>query len=106
MITVIPLSGEKRRGFHASGHSGSAPRGSDIICAAVSALTQTAYFSLKHYGISCRYNRDDEKGMFTLIADDCDTTRIILTNMYCGLNAIADRHPQSLRVAPFQEVEA
>jgi uncharacterized protein YsxB (DUF464 family) len=106
MITVIPLHGEKRRGFHASGHSGSAPRGSDIICAAVSALAQTAYFALRHYGISCRYNRDDEKGLFTLIASDCKITRIILTNMCCGLKAIADMHPQSLRVAPFQEVEA
>ncbi|MGI5899288.1 MAG: ribosomal-processing cysteine protease Prp [Christensenellales bacterium] len=106
MITVIPLMGKKRRGFHASGHSGSAPRGSDIICAAVSALTQTAYFSLRHYGIGCLYNRDDEKGMFALIADDCEITQIIFTNMYCGLKAIADTHPQHLRVAPFQEVEA
>ena len=106
MIKVIPLYGSKSIGFHAAGHSGSAPAGSDIICAAVSALTQTAYLALAHYGISCRYNRHDESGLFTLIACDCETARIILTNMYCGLSAIAEQHPQYLRVAPFQEVEA
>ena len=106
MIRVIPISGDRSIGFHAAGHSGSAPRGSDIICAAVSALTQTAYLALAHYGIRCRCNRHDESGVFTVIADDCEKTRIILTNMYCGLIAIADQHPQHLRVAPFQEVEA
>ena len=108
MIRVIPLHGRngKHIGFHASGHSGSAPRGGDIVCAAVSALTQSACMALKHYGIGYRYNRDDETGLLGLIAENSEITRIILTSMYCGLEAIAQQYPQYLRVTPFQEVEA
>lgn len=104
MIKVIPLKGNGSIGFHCGGHSGSAPRGSDIICAAVSALTQTACLAMSHYGISYRYNRDDEAGLLTVIAEDNEKTRIILTNMYCGLNGIAQQNPQNLRVIPYQEV--
>lgn len=34
-------------GLLVKGHSGSAPKGEDIVCAGVSALVQTLYFSLQ-----------------------------------------------------------
>lgn len=35
-------------GFEIEGHAGYAPKGSDIICAAVSALSQTCRISIKY----------------------------------------------------------
>ena len=44
-ITVF-YRGERIAGFRAKGHSGYAESGSDIVCAAVSAITQTACLGL------------------------------------------------------------
>ena len=49
MITIIYDEKEKDMILQASGHAGYAEKGSDIVCAAVSALMQTlAYLSLIH----------------------------------------------------------
>ena len=54
MITVKihRSSRDQITGFEISGHAGYAEKGSDIICAAVSAIAYTAvgYFSEKRYG--------------------------------------------------------
>ncbi|HOB09965.1 MAG: ribosomal-processing cysteine protease Prp [Limnochordia bacterium] len=42
----IIKAGEDIVGFAAAGHTGYAPHGEDIVCAAVSALTQTAVIGL------------------------------------------------------------
>ena len=44
-ITVF-VKDDRITGFRAKGHSGYAQRGEDIVCAAVSALTQTACMGL------------------------------------------------------------
>ena len=46
VITVL-YNGDNIVGFVAKGHSGYAKHGEDIVCAAVSALTQTAYLGLE-----------------------------------------------------------
>ncbi|MBR1748150.1 MAG: ribosomal-processing cysteine protease Prp [Clostridia bacterium] len=45
-----------------SGHAGYAGYGKDVVCAAVSAVAQTALMGLMHYESSVEYVRDDEKG--------------------------------------------
>jgi uncharacterized protein len=48
MITVEVLRRQGQvTGFHVTGHAGLAPRGQDILCAAVSAVTQTALLGLR-----------------------------------------------------------
>lgn len=48
MTNVVLLkSGKDIRGFEVHGHSGYAEAGSDIVCSAVSALTQTAAMGLE-----------------------------------------------------------
>ncbi|NLP36873.1 MAG: ribosomal-processing cysteine protease Prp [Firmicutes bacterium] len=48
MIHVrVKRTGGHITGLQVKGHSGSAPKGEDIVCAGVSALVQTLYFSLQ-----------------------------------------------------------
>lgn len=105
MIRIIPLQGDSSFGFYASGHSGSAPEGRDIVCSAVSALTQSAYLALKRYQIPCRFSRDEGKGILCVLAKRCREAQIIFESMYGGLNAISVQHPLHVRVLPFREVE-
>jgi len=51
MITVEVFLDEKEfiQGFRVEGHSDFAPHGEDIVCSAVSALTQTAVLGLTKY---------------------------------------------------------
>ena len=52
-------------GFAAQGHSGYAESGSDIVCAAVSALTQTCELGLEEVlHIVPEVTRDDESGLY------------------------------------------
>lgn len=48
----------------AVGHSGYSERGSDIVCAAVSALIQTAYLAIKELGCDTDFTRDGDSGLF------------------------------------------
>ena len=51
-------------GFRAEGHSGYAAYGEDILCAAISALTQTTLLGLLNViGIPVTYELDDEVGL-------------------------------------------
>ena len=45
----IYSNGDKITGFSILGHSGTAPRGHDIYCAGVSALSQSAYLALVNH---------------------------------------------------------
>ena len=47
-------------GFKAQDHAGYAREGSDIVCAAISALTQTTVVGLNEVvGVSCQWEVDD-----------------------------------------------
>ena len=90
-------------GFRASVHSGSGTAGRDIVCAAVSALTQTAVLGLQdHLGIAvevaagsglleCRLPAG-LSGASWLRAQD------ILETMCLGLEAVAAQRPRAVRL--------
>lgn len=86
----------------ATGHSGLAESGNDILCAAVSALVQTAYLALKDIGANPYYKRDDKNGMFEFTLDahcakrhDCD---VIIRALYVGLSDLADGYANNLKL--------
>ncbi len=90
-------------GFTVKGHSGSAPAGKDIICAAVSAIVQTALIGLDEvadvrdtYEISdglvrCRLPENMDKKSF-------DAVQIIINVMWLGLKSIAEEYPDFVRI--------
>lgn len=93
----------KLRGFSAVGHTGSAPQGEDLVCAGVSALTQTAANALEavagvvpitHVGegfLSVRLPRG-------LSAGQLYRAQIILRTVRRGLMDMEAAYPQHVRV--------
>nr|WP_221040378.1 ribosomal-processing cysteine protease Prp [Gelria sp. Kuro-4] len=88
-------------GFSVAGHAGTAPKGRDIVCAGVSALTQAAVLGLEeHLGLvpqvtvregflSCRLGEPGKKA---------DAAQAILEAMALGLEAMAEEYPDRIRV--------
>lgn len=97
------LSGGRISGFEAKGHAGSAEEGSDIVCAAVSALTQTAVMGVREYlGQDCAFEIDEEYAYCMLPGDigekDWREAEIILETMALGLRSIADSYGDYIKL--------
>jgi len=92
-------------GFRAQGHTGHARRGQDIVCSAVSALTQTAVNAMESVaGVPTEPVVDEETGLLEVVlpggltakqAADC---QIILRTVVHGLTDIEQSYPEQVRV--------
>jgi len=83
------------------GHAGRGKKGQDIVCAAVSALTQAALLGLeKQAGAHLDYEikKDPALLAFTLVSPPNDKTDAILETMLLGLVEIAGAYPGSLEL--------
>ena len=92
-------------GYYIAGHAGYAPSGSDIVCAAVSALAQSAYLALKHYGVASGCYQNDKAGIFAVVIIESEPAKRALaetavTQMRLGIEEIAKQFPQYLRFIP------
>ncbi len=84
----------------AKGHSGLSEHGSDILCAAVSALVQTAYLALLEKGFCKTYKKDVDTGTFEfdiIDADDRHDADVILRALAVGLEDLHSGYPQNLK---------
>lgn len=94
---------EKIISFLAKGHTGYSARGEDIVCAAVSALTQTAVLGLIH-NLGLEPVVDIKDGYLScLLPSDLTEEKkreanLILEVMLTGLKEIAEEHPKYLKV--------
>ncbi|MDI9441998.1 MAG: ribosomal-processing cysteine protease Prp [Firmicutes bacterium] len=102
------------RGFEAEGHAGYAEYGEDVVCAAVSVLTQTAIIGLcKVLSIDCELDLDEESGtMFCLLPADLSPEKwqqaqLVLEILYAGLLDISTNEDYqryvSLKEVPYRE---
>lgn len=89
MITVLVAQGK----IHVSGHANTAPRGSDIVCAAVSALTLTLVRGLKeiaYMGI----NESVEGGNIRIEWQEAnDAGKALIDTWFLGMCGIAADYP-------------
>ncbi|NLZ38272.1 MAG: ribosomal-processing cysteine protease Prp [Firmicutes bacterium] len=87
-----------------SGHAGMAPKGEDIVCAAVSALVQTFYFSLQRL-LHLHVTPDIRDGYFFLSlptdlpAEIAAKITLLAENMLIGLDEINKSYPGFLQVS-------
>ncbi len=95
-------------GFRASGHTGYAEHGEDIVCAAVSALTQTAVLGLQETAaVTPQVTIND--GVLSCFlppkvdGDAWQRSQVVLDAIFRGLKAIADEYGQFVKV---EEVES
>jgi uncharacterized protein YsxB (DUF464 family) len=87
--------------FSASGHTSYAPEGEDIICAAVSAILQTAVFGLsEHLGLSPEVSTEDGWLSCKLdpkLARDQEV-KAILETMLIGLKKTQQSYSQYIKI--------
>ena len=82
-------------GFHCAGHAGYAESGSDIICAAVSALTMTAVNSIESFtSDTFSYDEKEEDGMmdFRILSPLSPASEILLKSLVLGLSGIEEAY--------------
>lgn len=84
----------------AEGHSGLGSHGNDVLCAAASAIVQTAYLAIVDIGGDTEYIRDGERGLFEFTVGDshrrdCD---VILRAMLVGIKDLTSGYPQNIKL--------
>lgn len=91
-------------GFDASGHAGYADHGEDIVCAAISAITQTALLGLMEgLRIDVEYSITDGN-VYLQLPDDLDDIKaqyahVILDTMRLGLLSLSQEQPRYVVVS-------
>ena len=85
--------------FTAKGHAYAGPVGQDIVCAAISVLTDTAFLGLnRHLGRKTDFKATD--GLLKVRLQDAadDRTEAILATMLLGLQEIKKLEPDRIRI--------
>ncbi len=104
-ISVFLNREERISGFQVTGHSGTAARGKDIICAGVSSLAQTALLGVGEYlHREVDYSVASGKLSMRLLEAPDDLTEAILETMLLGLAEIEKLSPKAVRIRKIQEV--
>lgn len=92
------------RGFVVKGHAGAAPRGEDVVCAGVSALTQTAILGLNTYLSQKPHWKIEENGYLEcwlpegLSEADRQKVDVLIGTLELGLKSIVEGYGQYLQV--------
>ena len=95
--------GERITGFSVSGHSGYAEAGSDIVCAAISAVVTMAEATINDVcGAKAKVRVKDAQARITLtlpaICDEEDTEQAVLAGMMISLCNMRDDYPDYIEV--------
>mgnify|MGYP003619599597 FL=1 len=86
-------------GFTASGHADCGPKGKDIVCAAVSVLTDSAFLGLdRHLRRELSWSADSGDIAVHLKQEPDELTEAILATMFLGLSEIQRIYPEKIRI--------
>ena len=99
-IDVFRLADGKISGMRVHGHSGTAARGQDIVCAGISALAQTALLGIGehlHRPLDYDVRPSGDLRMKLKSAPD-DLTQAILETAQLGFAAIQRANPDAVRM--------
>ena len=95
--------GDRINGFSISGHSGYAEVGSDIVCAAISAVVTMAEATINEVcGAKAKVRVKDEQARITLTlpvsCDEEETVQAVLAGMMITLCGMRDDYPDYIEV--------
>ena len=80
------------------GHSGYAPIGQDIVCAAVSVLVQTLIQSVESLTAD-RIEYKMQPGKVDIkFWSLSDQSKVLINSFFIGINGIAEAHPDNVKV--------
>ncbi len=108
MVTVTMLHRNGRTvGFLSGGHAEYDEAGKDIVCSAISALTQTCLLGLTDVvGLDERqlnWSVDEQTGITCILSSDTDgeqqtKAELLFLTMEAGLNSIKESYRNSLKI--------
>ena len=95
--------GDRITGFSISGHSGYAEAGSDIVCAAISAVVSMTEAVINDIcGAKAKVRVKDEQARITLTlpvsCDEDDSVQAVLAGMMLYLCNLRDEYPENIEV--------
>ena len=95
--------GDRITGFSISGHSGYAEAGSDIVCAAISAVVAMTEATINDIcGAKAKVRVKDEQARITLTlpvsCDEEETVQAVLAGMMITLAGMRDDYPDYIEV--------
>ncbi|HWR05664.1 ribosomal-processing cysteine protease Prp [Sporomusa sp.] len=98
-VTLIRDNNQAIKGFMVNGHAQAAPHGQDIVCAGVSALTQSSIMGIERH-LRREINLvQDRSGLKIELAGQTDSlTAAVFETMLLGLTEIAKLYPKSVRI--------
>ncbi len=98
---VFYIKNDAFSGFDISGHSGAAPAGSDIVCAAVSAMTMLVVNTIcGEFGKKAETAENAEKATVSFRLLESDTAcEGLIKGFYGELIAIEKDYPKNLKVS-------
>ena len=109
-VITVHYKGQSIVGFTAKGHSGYAQHGEDVVCAAVSALTQTAYLGVAEL-VGAQVDFKMKDGALRLMLpsglepEKREKAELILGTMVLGLRSIEENYSDYLKLIK-REVKA
>ena len=94
---------ERITGFSISGHSGYSEAGSDIVCAAISAVVGMTEATINDIcGAKAKVRVKDEQARITLTlptsCDEEEAVQAVLSGMMLTLVSLAEQHPDYIEV--------
>ena len=97
------VENDRINGFSVSGHSGYAEAGSDIVCAAISAVVSMAEATINDVcGAKAKVRVKDEQARITLMlpasCDEEDAVQAVLAGMMLTLISLRDDYPDYIEV--------
>ena len=97
------VENDRITGFSVSGHSGYAEAGSDIVCAAISAVVTMAEATINDVcGAKAKVRVKDEQARITLMlpasCDEEDAVQAVLAGMLLPLSSLRDDYPDYIEV--------
>ena len=96
---VLKQKGNRISGFSVKGHSNLDKKGKDIVCAAVSSLTETAILGLgNHLKRDVEYKVDSGDLFVNLLDEPDELTDAVLQTMLLGLREIERLYPKIVEI--------
>lgn len=97
MIKIcIETDGYKFIGYNIFGHANFAPKGKDIVCSAVSSITQTALLGLKEL-LKKDIEFEQDNGLLRVQINNPDKdSNLVLETMLLGLKEIEKIYPKNV----------
>ena len=89
----------KKEGFTLSGHAGYAEAGSDIVCAAVSAMANLVCNAAEAFGARAEIHAEEEGGRLSYrLTAGCEEAEKLLAVFREELRELENQYPKNIRV--------